>query len=79
MCLILPAKVIAVDGPRAEVELHGGGRATVGCDLVQNVAAGDFVLVDRGLVLQVIAPAEAEAILAMYAEIGELLAEEPAQ
>ena len=31
------------------------------------------MLVDRGLVLEVIEPAEAEAILAVYAEMAELL------
>jgi len=73
MCLVLPATVISVDGDHAEVEQHGGQRATVNCSLRPNIAPGDFVLVDRGLIIEVIEPAEAAAILEMYAEIGKLL------
>ena len=73
MCLVLPAKVISVDGERAEVEQHGGQRATVNCALRPDVKAGDFVLVDRGFVIELIDPAEAAAILELYAEIGDLV------
>ena len=73
MCQILPARVIAVDQERAEVELYGGLRGSASCALHPDLAPGDWVLVDRGLVLEVIEPAEAEAILAVYAEMAELL------
>jgi hydrogenase maturation factor len=73
VCQILPAKVIAVDGERAQVELHGGLRASASCVLQPDLAAGDHVLVDRGIVLKKVAPEEVVAILAIYAEMGELL------
>lgn len=73
MCQILPAKVIAIDGDRAQVELHGGLRASASCVLHADLAAGDHVLVDRGIVLKKVAPEEVVAILAIYAEMGELL------
>ncbi len=73
MCLVPPARVIAVNGQEAAVELHGGMQATVSIALQPDVAAGHYVLVDRGLVIRVIDAAEAEAIIAMYDEIGDLL------
>lgn len=69
---MLPARVVAVDGDEAEIELHGGQRVRVSTALQPEVQPGAFVLVDRGLVLEVIESAEAEAILSMYAEFGDL-------
>lgn len=74
MCLVLPAKVVGVGEERAEIELHGGTRTSASCVLQPGLSVGDHVLVDRGLVVRIIEPAEAEAILAVYAEIGDLLA-----
>jgi len=77
MCLILPSRVIAVQGGEATIELPNGVQSSVSTALVPDVAIGDYVLVDRGLVLKTIEPDEAEAILTMYAELGELMEEEP--
>ncbi|MCC6178729.1 MAG: HypC/HybG/HupF family hydrogenase formation chaperone [Chloroflexi bacterium] len=74
MCLVLPARVLAVNGAAADIELYGGMRATVSLAVCPDVEVGQYVLVDRGLVLEVIAPDEAEAILAMYEEIGQMQA-----
>jgi hydrogenase maturation factor len=65
--------VVAIDGENAQVELHGGLRATASCVLHSDLAAGDHVLVDRGIVLKKVEPEEAAAIVAIYAEIGELM------
>ncbi len=73
MCLVLPARVISVNGEEAEVELHGGMRAVANLTIRPDVAVGQYVLVDRGLVLEVIEASEAEGIIRMYDEIGELL------
>ncbi|MBV9133457.1 MAG: HypC/HybG/HupF family hydrogenase formation chaperone [Chloroflexi bacterium] len=73
MCLVLPARVLSVEGDRAEIEQHGGQHATVGCALRPDIEPGDFVLVDRGLIIERIDAAEAAAILEMYAEIGNFL------
>ncbi len=75
MCLKLPARVIAVDDLQAEVEMFGGMRITADITLRPNVIAGQYVLVDRGLVIEIIDADEADAILAMYEEIGQMLAE----
>jgi hydrogenase expression/formation protein HypC len=75
MCLVLPAKMLAVHGATADVELYGGMQATVSLAVQPEVAVGQYVMVDRGLVLSVIESEEVETILAMYDEIGQLLAE----
>lgn len=73
MCLVLPSRVVALAGQRAEIELPDGQRTTVDVSVVPELAVGDYVLVDRGLALQVIDAAEAQAILAIYAEYGRLV------
>lgn len=79
MCLVLPSRVVAFAGEsQVEVELADGQRATVSSELKPDLAVGDYVLVDRGLVIETIAAEEAEAILQMYAEIGTMLEAEDA-
>jgi hydrogenase assembly chaperone HypC/HupF len=75
MCLVLPARVLAVHDSWAEIELHDGERIKASIELTPELVAGQSVLVDRGVVLRVIEPEEAEAILAIYAEIDQLLDE----
>jgi hydrogenase expression/formation protein HypC len=78
MCLILPSRVVAVNADEIEVELTDGQRALVSAALTPDLAIGDYVLVDRGLVVETIDAEEAAAILNMYREIGELLEAEDA-
>jgi hydrogenase assembly chaperone HypC/HupF len=73
MCQILPARVVGLDGERAHIELHGGAHASASCVLLDDLVAGDHVLVDRGVVIKKVAPEEAAAIVAIYAEMSELL------
>lgn len=77
MCLVLPARVVSVNGATAEVLLYGEQQAvTAGTQLTPDVRPGNFALIDRGVILRVIEPEEAEAILAIYAEMGDLLDQE---
>ncbi len=78
MCLVLPSRVLALRGHEAEVELADGQRALVDASLRPDVTVGAYVLVDRGLIVEIIAKDEAQAILSMYAQIGELLDAEDA-
>jgi len=76
MCLVLPARVVSVSGATAEVLLHGEQQpVSASTALAPDLRSGDFVLVDRGMILNIIEPAEAEAILAIYAEMEQLLEE----
>ncbi len=79
MCLVLPARVVSVSGATAEVLLHGQQQpVSASTELVPDLRPGDFALVDRGMILRVIEPAEAEAILSIYAEMDQLLEQEDA-
>jgi hydrogenase assembly chaperone HypC/HupF len=78
MCLILPSRVVALAQDQVEVEMADGQRALVSAALKADLAVGDYVLVDRGLVVETIDADEAAAILNMYREIGELLEAEDA-
>jgi hydrogenase assembly chaperone HypC/HupF len=79
MCLVLPSRVVAVLDGEVEVELADGQRAVVNSELKPDLAVGDYVLVDRGLVIETIPEEDALAILQMYAEIGDMLDAEDAE
>ncbi len=73
MCLPLVGRVAATDGDFAAVELLGGdgGEVRVGLALYPDVTAGAHVLIDRGLIIEVVDAAQAETLLAFYAEFAE--------
>jgi hydrogenase assembly chaperone HypC/HupF len=76
MCLVLPARVVSVSGATAKILLHGEQQpVSASTELVPDLRPGDIVLVDRGMVLRVIEPDEAAAILAIYAEMEQLMEE----
>jgi hydrogenase expression/formation protein HypC len=70
--MIAPSRVIAVREAEADVELADGQRTTASTVATPDVTVGDYVLLDRGFVLQIISADEAQAILALYAEISSL-------
>lgn len=53
MCLAIPAKVIAIDGFIAQVDMMGNER-TIGTNLVPEVQIGDYVLVHAGFAIEII-------------------------
>ncbi|HEV7663568.1 MAG TPA: HypC/HybG/HupF family hydrogenase formation chaperone [Chloroflexota bacterium] len=64
--------MVAVPHGQVEVELADGQRALANAELKPGLVVGDWVLVDGGLVIETIAADEAQAILEMYEEIGEM-------
>jgi hydrogenase expression/formation protein HypC len=68
MCLAMPRRVVRIDGERAEIDWDGEPLwvATGG---TPDLAAGDYVLVHAGQVLDRISAEEAEQILALYASL----------
>ena len=76
MCLILPARVTALRESVADVELADGQLTTVSTLVAPGVSVGQYVLVDRGFIIQAISADEAQAILALYDEMNLLV--EPA-
>ena len=71
MCLAVPAQIIAItqDQANATVQLSGV-LVEVSLALVEDVLVGDYVLIHVGFALQKIDPEEAEATLALFAEVA---------
>ncbi len=72
MCLAVPARIIELmpsGFAKAEV---GGIVKEVNLSLVEDVTAGDFVIVHVGFALAKLEPEEARATLALFAEAGVL-------
>jgi len=70
VCQILPSRVIEVREAEAEVELPDGQRTSVSTLITPAASVGDYVLVDRGFIVQTISADEAQAIIALYAEMN---------
>lgn len=74
MCLAVPAKVVALDGDQAEIDV-GGTRNRVSLALVDDVSVGDYVIVHTGFAIARLDVEEAEKTLALFAEIAEQIGE----
>ena len=61
MCLTAPARVLAVDGEMALVDLDGMARRA-SLVLLPDASVGDWVLVASGLVLEALDEAEVNAL-----------------
>jgi len=72
VCLALPSRVTAVRELEADVALADGQTATASTQVVAEVGVGDYVLIDRGFIIQIISADEAQAIIALYAEMSGL-------
>lgn len=68
MCLAVPVKVEKLlDNQQALVDL-GGVKTTISLALVDDVEAGDFVILHVGYALNKLDPVEAEATLKLFAQ-----------
>lgn len=67
MCLAIPARVVELRPNEQAIIDLGGVRKDVSLALVEDVAAGDYVIVHVGYALQKVDPAEAERTLALFA------------
>jgi hydrogenase expression/formation protein HypC len=70
MCLALPARIVALDGDDATVDL-GGVRKGVSVALTPGVVVGDYVIVHVGHAIGIVDPDEAERTLALFAELAQ--------
>jgi hydrogenase expression/formation protein HypC len=69
MCVAIPMQVVSIDGSMAQVDA-AGMVATVGLDLVDDVAVGDYVIVHAGYAIQRLSAEEAEETLAILERLG---------
>lgn len=74
MCLAIPARVVELSGDETAVVDLGGVKKEVSLALVENVALGDYLIIHVGFALNKLDPEEAEKTLALFAEMGSVLA-----
>ncbi len=72
MCLAIPARIAELTADGNAVVDFGGMRKEISLALVENVAAGDYVIVHTGYALQKLDREEAEHTLAIFAEMSKL-------
>jgi hydrogenase expression/formation protein HypC len=72
MCLAVPAKVTAINGPVAEVDVMGN-RTSADISVIEDVRVGDYILVHAGLAIQKYDEAEALETLALFRELAEAM------
>jgi len=73
MCLAIPAKVIRLEGDKAQVDFGEGVLREVNVTLV-DAKVGDYVLVHAGYAIQVLSEEEAFETLKLWSEILEAAA-----
>ena len=71
MCLALPARVVELVEPDSAVVDLGGVRKQVSIALVPEAHVGDYVVVHVGYAIGLLDPEEAEATLALFAELQQ--------
>jgi len=68
MCLAIPARVVRVDGDKAQVDFGEGVLREVNVTLV-NAKVGDYVLVHAGYAIQLMDEKDALETLSLWNEI----------
>ncbi len=71
MCLAIPAKVVALDGHMATVEI-GGVKKSASLHLLDDVRLGDYVILHAGFALSRLHEAEAQETLRLLEQMGGL-------
>lgn len=74
MCIPLIGKVLELDNdaPLARVELTNGQVVLVNASLHPDVGVNEYVLLDRGLIVEVIDESEKESLMELYEELDNL-------
>ena len=71
MCLAIPAKVTAIEGMMARVEVAGVAK-TASIHMVDEVKVGDFLIIHAGFALSRLDEEEAVATLRLLEQMGGL-------
>lgn len=70
MCLAIPMRVIAIDGPRAVVE-QAGARRTISIGLMDEVKPDDYLLVHAGYAIARVDEEEARRTLELIEQLAQ--------
>ena len=68
MCLAIPAKIMNINGTKANVDFGQGVLREVNVSLVE-AKVGEYVLVHAGYAIQIIEEKEAEETISLWNEI----------
>jgi hydrogenase expression/formation protein HypC len=71
MCLAVPMKLIKIEGEKGLVEV-GGVQREVGLQLIEDVKAGDYLIVHAGFAIQKLDEKDALETLALFREMENL-------
>jgi hydrogenase expression/formation protein HypC len=69
MCLAIPARILSITGPTAELEL-AGNRLTADVSMVPDAVIGDYVMVHAGFAIQKYDEDEALKTLDLLREVA---------
>ncbi len=75
MCLSIPGKILSVEGDTAKVSV-GGTVVEANLQLLDNVKAGEYVLVHSGFALERISEEEARETMKLFDELHKIQDEE---
>ncbi len=78
MCLPLIARIVTLEGETATVELLEGEIVRVSTAIHPDVAIGQYVLLDRGMIIEVIDADQVEEMLKFYTELTQMWEKEDA-
>jgi hydrogenase assembly chaperone HypC/HupF len=78
MCLPLIARIVAIEDEYATVELLEGEVVRASTAIQPDVAVGQYVLLDRGMIIEVIDADQVEEMLQFYTELTEMWEKEDA-
>jgi hydrogenase expression/formation protein HypC len=70
MCLSIPVRIVKIEGDYATVSF-GGNTCRAGVQLLEEVHAGDYVLLHAGFAIQKIDPEEARETLRLIDEMQD--------
>ncbi len=78
MCIPLIARIRSISNVVAEAELVDGRIVQANAGLQPDVQVGDHVLLDRGLIVEVIEPDQVEEMLQVYQMLTDVWSEQDA-
>ncbi|MFW9769147.1 MAG: HypC/HybG/HupF family hydrogenase formation chaperone [Candidatus Thorarchaeota archaeon] len=71
ICLVVPARVLSIDGDFAEVDF-GGASKRVCVTLLPSLEVGEYMIVYTGHAIEKMKPEEAKKTLDLFEEIAQM-------
>lgn len=75
MCLGVTARVVKIDGQKADVEFDGVTQ-TISIAMTPEVKIGEYVMIHAGFAISIIDQTQAEETMELFLEIKKMMEEE---